>query len=99
MKSLETSAADIVQRMSNPTKEPNMILPYPSITKIITVMRDIPGCDGLRWWEIASKHKDAIVARYEMPTDSDGDVDYSQRQWDLVASDLVKKHPGCVFIY
>ena len=75
-----------------------MIMPFPS-SKSIIVMRDIPGCDQMPWWQFAAIHKDAVVARYELPVDQDGDVDFTPKQWHIVFNDLNTKHPDCVFVY
>lgn len=72
-------------------------LPYPSSPKI-TVVRDSARPGEAPWQHIA-REPGAVVARLELPTDDDGDPDYSPAEWRAVAEKLATDFPGCYFAY
>ena len=75
-------------------------LAYP-IGSIIHVYKDDGKWDNYPAWFLRSNQdlRNLFVCSYDLPTDEDGDVDYSLRQWEKVSQQLVNDHPDCLFIY
>jgi len=74
------------------------ILPMPNSTTI-HVVRDVPGANGLPWWQIVARWPDAHVGTYTLATDDDGHPAIDVATWQVLAAQLVAQHPECLFSY
>lgn len=76
------------------------VLPY-AVSSSISVYKDDGNWDDYSAWFMRSDQdlNNLFVCNYQLPTDEDGDVDYSRFSWEKFSQKLVEDHPDCLFIY